>query len=914
MNPAANRQNRHRKMGAIRQAAFEQLENRRLLSAGTGLLGNYTSRVDANVHYLARVDPTINFSVSSGSADAALPTTNWAAEWTGQVKAPVTGNYTFSTISDDGIRVWVNGQQIINDWSDHPPTTDQGIIALAAGQLYDIKVDFYQGAGGATCILNWSAPGLAQQVVPQSALFAPATAPGPIPPPPPSTVNGLLGTYFNNNNPSTPALTRVDPTVNFDWSTTSPAPTVGLYQYNVEWTGQVLAPISGNYTFTTTSDDGLRLSVNNQLIINDWNNHPATVDNGNITLVAGQKYDIKLDYMQTWGGAVCKLAWAGPGFSTQIIPQGNLFTPGTGSPTPDSQAPTVPTGLVQQSVTASSDTIKWSPSSDNIGVTGYTVFRNGAQIGAVDGGTTTFTDIGLAASTNYIYTLLAFDAAGNKSAQSIGLPVTTQASAPLPPPNSGNGLLGTYYNSNTPGTPAFVRIDPVVNFDWTNAPPRPLVALYNYNVEWTGRIMAPTSGSYTFSTTSDDGVRLWVNGQQLINDWSAHPATVDQGSITLLAGQLYDIKLDYYQGYGGAVCSLAWAGPPVAKQIVPQADLYTPPGTDAQAPTVPTGLRLSASTDSTATLQWNPSTDNNAVAGYSIYRDGVKVGTVASGITTFVDSGLLSNTFYKWSVAAFDSLQNLSVQCPPVSGTTTGLPGGPTQPPIAGSWYSVFNDNFDSLDTTVWTNGRYWWNGNNGTQATFDPGQVSVGNGVLNLTANKIAKTDTTGATKPYTSALLQSGGIAGVRSPGFSFKYGYVETRAKIAPGVGMWSALWMLPVSHNDTYELDVHEILGRDPTTFNGFDHFNGKNAKSTIVPLGYDTTAAFHVYGLDWEPDHVTWYVDGQAVGTYTNASVIPQEAMYLIFNLDVGGDWAGPLTVASPSQSTWMVDYVRVFQH
>jgi hypothetical protein len=91
--------------------------------------------------------------------------------WTGQVLAQLTETYTFSTTADDGIRLWVNGVQLVNDWVDQGPTTQSGTIALVAGQEYPIKIEYYQNTGGDVAELTWSSPSTPNAIVPQSQLF-----------------------------------------------------------------------------------------------------------------------------------------------------------------------------------------------------------------------------------------------------------------------------------------------------------------------------------------------------------------------------------------------------------------------------------------------------------------------------------------------------------------------------------------------------------------------------------------------------------------------------------------------------------------------------------------------------------------------------------------------------------------------
>src|SRR5207248_1102378 len=113
------------------------------------------------------------------------------------------------------------------------------------------------------------------------------------------------------------------------------------------------------------------------------------------------------------------------------------------------------------------------------------------------------------------------------------------------------------------------------NFDWTRSSPPPGVGGHNFSVRWTGQVEPPASGTWTFSTLSDDGVRLWVGGRRLIDDWNDHPAREDHGSLALLAGRRYDITVEYYENsYGPAVAKLFWAGPGRPEEIVPRSQLY----------------------------------------------------------------------------------------------------------------------------------------------------------------------------------------------------------------------------------------------------------------------------------------------------------------------------------------------------
>ena len=142
----------------------------------------------------------------------------------------------------------------------------------------------------------------------------------------------------------------------------------------------------------------------------------------------------------------------------------------------------------------------------------------------------------------------------------------------------GTGLLGQYYANTFPANPfvgsPLVRTDAFINFNWNSSSPDPTIPNVNYTVRWVGMVQPLFNETYTFYTTTDDGVRLWVNGQLLIDHWVPQSPTTWSGSITLQAQQLYSIELDYFQAGGGAVASLAWSSPSTAQTIIPQTQLY----------------------------------------------------------------------------------------------------------------------------------------------------------------------------------------------------------------------------------------------------------------------------------------------------------------------------------------------------
>jgi glucose/arabinose dehydrogenase len=146
------------------------------IGTGNGLTATYFDNIDFTGATVTRIDPTVNFDFGSGSPAAGIGPDTFSARWTGQVRAQFTEEYTFHTISDDGVRLFVNGQQIINNFTDHSPTENTGTIALTAGQNVDIRMEFFENGGGAVAKLLWSSPSTPRSVIPRSQLFSQAVS------------------------------------------------------------------------------------------------------------------------------------------------------------------------------------------------------------------------------------------------------------------------------------------------------------------------------------------------------------------------------------------------------------------------------------------------------------------------------------------------------------------------------------------------------------------------------------------------------------------------------------------------------------------------------------------------------------------------------------------------------------------
>ncbi len=251
-------------------------------------------------------------------------------------------------------------------------------------------------------------------------------------------------------------------------------------------------------------------------------------------------------------------------------------------------------------------------------------------------------------------------------------------------------------------------------------------------------------------------------------------------------------------------------------------------------------------------------------------------------------------------------------------------------------WDLIFTDEFNgtALDLTKWimcnpsfASSCNPWNNEKEKFNTSSSGNqnIVVSDGVLHLVTTKDSKGQ-------IWSGMVSTGpNKFNYNQPGyqsFQFTYGYYEGRVRMPKGNGFWPSLWMLPDQDKygawpDSGEYDVVEIPGNTPTEYHFTSHWgpNGSGIcghpctpqQATIA----DSSADYHTYGFDWEPDGLTWYVDGQKMGNkVTDPGAIKQTPFYIIANFSVGGDW-GPLHGAPDATTKFPasmdIDYLRVWQ-
>lgn len=247
--------------------------------------------------------------------------------------------------------------------------------------------------------------------------------------------------------------------------------------------------------------------------------------------------------------------------------------------------------------------------------------------------------------------------------------------------------------------------------------------------------------------------------------------------------------------------------------------------------------------------------------------------------------------------------------------TSVGEVGGPVV-------RVLFEDTFDGpgLDTTAW-NTCHWWDDGGCTIETnaelewYLPSQVDVRDGALVLTAERADTPGADGRIYPYRSGMVTTGPrTAEGGEPRFAFTYGTVEARVRVPEGAGLWSALWLLPASRQARPEIDLFEVVGSRPNEllmhFHPEDPAVPADGAAVTLPADASFTSGWRDVRLDWEPGELRWYVDGELVWT-RSGNDIPDEPMYLVANLAVGGVLAGTPDDLAAFPATFELDHVRV---
>ena len=529
-------------------ALFAWLPAKPALAQGTWYAEYFANRDLTGGPVLTRYENQLSFDWGGGSPGQGVPSDSFSARWT-RSEWFEAGTYRFSYRSDDGVRIWVDGTLVVDDWRDRQGYWSSIDRFISRGS-HSVRVEYFEHTGGALLQASW------ERITGGA---------------------GWRGEYFKNRDlAGSPIIVRSDAAVDFDWGVVSPDSAVPADNFSVRWT-RSLGFTGGTYRFLASCDDGVRVFVDGIAVIDQWHDQKQpNTRSGDLALSDGQ-HSIVVEYYEHGGDASAHVWWnklgSIAGWEGRYYDNPDL----RGGPAMIRDDPAIDFDWGEAAPAS------WMPSDSFSAVwtrnitfaPGYYRFNVRSDDGVrvwLDGGI--FMDYwfsqefplryvnGTYLEGTHTLKVEYFERAGLARIKfwwepAGGAPTPVPPTlAPSPPPALPGPWRAEYFNGQgLTGNPVLVRTDSTVDFNWGWQSPAAGVNANYFSVRWTGQIPFE-SGRYRFTTTTDDGVRLYVDDRLVISSWRGMRgtrvgyATVNQGTHT--------VRVEYFEQTQAAMARVGW--------------------------------------------------------------------------------------------------------------------------------------------------------------------------------------------------------------------------------------------------------------------------------------------------------------------------------------------------------------------
>jgi len=523
---------------------------------GNGLMAEYALASNPDTPILTTNEPTVDFDdeyLTEGTE--AVGNNSFTARWAGKVQAIYSQKYTFYASANGGLVLKINGRTLCN-LPDNTNVNVSDTITLQAGQQYDLEVVYKKSGQKGCCILEWESQSQVRQRIPRYQLFSR---------PMPST--GLVTAYDAENYGGYSSALKVG---NYNSAALNRA---GFSEQTLKSLKVMEGFRVELYSQDNFSGDFFVVEADNANL-GEWATRTVSlrVTNAGDNLPDGIYFirpmsgnnivSISSDYKNNTDGQRAQLL----SYSGNINQQFRFTRQNDGT-----------------------YRIEVVSNGKSLEIANFSKENNAAvqQWKTSDAENQKFIVVPTAQEGVYnIYSRFSekiIDAANTASAASVRqMNVQNSVNAnwrlELVPPLSngnGNGLTGAYYNGVDFNTYYNTRIDAAINFAWGTGSPMQGINTDRFSISWQGKISPRADGEYTFFINSDNGRRLWVNDQLIIDKWIDDYDIEYSGNINLQANQLYNIKLEYFENTGGAYCRLEWISPKQPREIIPRSQLYS---------------------------------------------------------------------------------------------------------------------------------------------------------------------------------------------------------------------------------------------------------------------------------------------------------------------------------------------------
>lgn len=529
---------------------------------------------------LTRYDENVDFDWGTGSPGAGVASDNFSARWVRDIWFDA-ATYRFSYAADDGIRIWVDDQLVVDDWQDGSASWKFVDRVLSAG-VHKVRVEYYEHTGGARIKINLER--INKDEVWRAEYYANA---------------GLEGDA---------AFVRYDSAIDFDWGTGSPDTVIPADYFSVRWS-QTLGFEPGSYRFYASCDDGVRISVDGQRIVDVWQHQKLpNTNSGDITLSAGL-HTVVVEYFEHGGEAAAHVWWTRPasfqswegryydnvefkGGPALIRDDAEInFDWGEGAPASWMQSDHF-SAMWSRTITFAPGFYRFNVRADD----GIRLWLDGVDLlmdyWEPQDFTWNYRNWHYLEGTHTLR-LEYFEGTGSAKVQLWWDYALTEASAESTPPSPTyqfktittpavtatktpaqttiTAASGTttqpasqapgpwkaeYFNGQdfTP-TPVLVRTDDAIDFNWGWNSPADAVDKNDFAVRWTGTF-AFEAGRYRLTSYTDDGIRIYVDDELVINSWRKMRG-YNTTYVTLDAGE-HTVRVEYFEGSQAARAKVSW--------------------------------------------------------------------------------------------------------------------------------------------------------------------------------------------------------------------------------------------------------------------------------------------------------------------------------------------------------------------
>ena len=369
-----------------------------------------------------------------------------------------------------------------------------------------------------------------------------------------------------------PLLERCDDAIDFDWVATAPGPGVGANQYSARWT-RTAAFEAGDHVFTATADDGIRILLDGTVVLNGWADQSSTSYSATVPVTAGD-HTVVVEYYEAWGDAEARASYEpvpeSPGGCEPSVWTAQFFTGQAlagqpvlercdaavdfnwGAARPD---PALPMNNFSarwtQAVTFVAGSHTFTATADD----GVRILLDGTVVvnGWNDQSGVAYAETIPVAAGSHTVVVEYYEAYGDAM-----VTAGFQPAAGGDPTACGPEEWSTTFFTGRAltGAPVVQRCDAVVGFDWGALAPDPALPVNNFSARWT-RTETFAGGVYDVTATADDGVRVRLDGEIVLDGWADHGATTFTEAVPVEAGE-HTIAVEYYEAYGDAVVSASY--------------------------------------------------------------------------------------------------------------------------------------------------------------------------------------------------------------------------------------------------------------------------------------------------------------------------------------------------------------------